>query len=97
METLWEKVKKGFIIAVEKTDELTKMGKLKFDIAGTHRRIKQNFEELGGKVFDLIKSGKRKKPVTEDKNISKLIKNIKCLEKELSKYEEELNNLLKSS
>jgi len=94
MASLWERVKKGLVVAAEKTDEFTKMGKLKIDIAGTHRKIEQNFEELGGKVYDITKTGKRKKAVTDDKDISKLIEKIKGLEKELGEKEEELNGLL---
>ena len=97
METLWEKVKKGFILAVERTDELTKIGKLKLDIAGIHRKIKQHFEELGGRVYELTKTGKRKKPVIDDENVLELIKRIKCLEKELTEEEKELNNLINKS
>lgn len=95
IETLWEKVKQGFKIAAEKTDELTKIGKLKFDIMATHRKIKQNFEELGGKVYELLKSGKSKKAVRDDKDISNIIKEIKSLEKELTKQEKELKKITK--
>ncbi|TES91142.1 MAG: hypothetical protein E3J87_08410 [Candidatus Cloacimonadota bacterium] len=97
METLWEKVKKGFILVVEKTDELTKIGKLKLNIVGIHRKINQNFEELGGKIYALTKTGKRKKPVTDDANVQKLIKRIKQLEKDLAMEEKQLNNLIKKS
>lgn len=94
MESLWEKVKQGFLLAAERTDELTKIGKLKFNIVGLHRTIEQNFNELGGKVYELTKSGRRKKPVTDDKDVKKLIKKIKGLEKQLSKEEKKLKNLL---
>jgi len=95
METLWHKVKKGFILAVEKSDELTRMGKLKMDIVGTHRNIKKNFEELGGRIYELTKTGRRKKSVTEDEGVSKLMKNIKKLEKELTQKEKQLDKLFK--
>jgi len=94
MESLWEKVKKGFILAAERSEELTKIGKLKLNIMGTHRKIRQNFEELGGKVYELSKSGRRKTPITNDEEVLKLIKGIKRLEKELSKEEKELEDLL---
>jgi predicted RNase H-like nuclease (RuvC/YqgF family) len=94
MESLWEKVKQGFLLAAERTDELTKIGKLKFSIVGLHRTIKQNFEELGGKVYELAKSSRRKKPVTDDEEVRKLIKKIKRLEKQLSEEEKNLKNLL---
>ena len=95
MESLWEKVKKGIMLAAERTDELTKMGKLKFDIIGTHHTIEHNLGELGGIVYELIKTGRRKKPLTDDENVAKLIKTIKCLEKELSKEKKNLTNYLR--
>jgi predicted RNase H-like nuclease (RuvC/YqgF family) len=94
MESLWEKVKKGFILAAERSEELTKIGKLKLDILGMHRKIKQNFEELGGKVYELSKSGRRKNPITNDEEVLKLIKRIKQLEKKLSEEEKEREDLL---
>lgn len=98
MDSLWEKVKQGFMLAAERTDELTKMGKLRLDIAATHRKIRQNFEELGGRAYELLKSGKKgKKSVTDDEDIAALIKTIKVLEKQLSKEEKELNKLRKKS
>jgi hypothetical protein len=96
METLWEKVKHGFIIAAEKTDELTKIGKLKLDIIATHRKIRQNFEELGGRAYELLKTGRSKKPVRGDKEISQIIRKIKDLEKDLAKQEKEIKKLTKN-
>ncbi len=93
METLWEKVKKGFMLAAERTDELTKIGKLKLDIVATHRNIARQFEELGGRTYELVKSGKRKKPVTDDKDVAALIKQIRVLEKQLNKEEKALKQL----
>jgi hypothetical protein len=61
---------------------------------GMHRKIKQNFEELGGKVYELSKSGRRKKPIITNEKVLKLIKGIKRLEKELSEEEKGLEDLL---
>lgn len=97
MESLWERVKKGFILAAERTDELTKIGKLKLDMAATHRKIKNQFEELGGRTYELVKSGKRKKPLTDDEHIANLIKNIQSLEKQLGKEEKALRKLKEKS
>ncbi|OQX55598.1 MAG: hypothetical protein B5M53_04040 [Candidatus Cloacimonas sp. 4484_209] len=94
METLWEKVKKGFILAAERTDEFTKIGKLRIDIAGIHRKIKQNFEELGGKVYAQLKSGKRKKAIEDNADVKRLVDEIKELEKELIKTEKEINEII---
>ncbi len=94
METLWDKIRKGFILAAEKTDELTKIGKLRVDIVGIHRNIRQNFEELGGRIYELAKTGRRKKSVTDDDSVIELINKIKKLEKELVKEEKQLNNLI---
>lgn len=97
MDALWEKVKQGFLLAAERTDELTKIGKLKLDMVATHRKIRQNLEELGGRTYELVKSGKRKKSVIEDEDVAKLIKAIRSLEKQLSKEEKELAKLKKKN
>ena len=49
MGDLWEKVRKSVIdgvqIAAEKTEELTKLGKIKIEILNIKRKISKNFTE----------------------------------------------------
>jgi hypothetical protein len=98
MDSLWEKVKQGFIMAAERTDELTRIGRLKLDIAATHRKIRQNFEELGGRTYEFSKPGKKsKKALTDNEDIQRIIKAIGNLEKQLSKEEKQLSKLQKKT
>ncbi len=61
--TIWEDIKKsvkqGFTVAAEKTEEYTKIGKLKVDILNVNRSLDKAFTELGREIYELAKSGKK--------------------------------------
>ena len=90
MEKLWEKVKKsltdGYNVAAEKTEELTKLGKLKIDILNTKRKISKQFTELGGTVYEASKDGKTTQ-VMKTPEVEAIMSSIKTLEEELSEKE----------
>ena len=58
MANLWDDIARtirdGVGTVVEKTEELTKIGKIKVDIINIKRNVDKNFSELGGKVYHLI-------------------------------------------
>ena len=62
MEKLWQRIRKsvaeGVSVAAEKTEEFTKLGKLKFEILNTKRKISKTFTELGSMTYDAFKGGK---------------------------------------
>lgn len=96
MTNLWDDIAKsireGVDTVVEKTGELTKMGKIKVDIINIKRNVEKNFAELGGKVYHLIVEEKSTQ-VAANKEVKELIECIKILEKELQEKNEEMKNV----
>ena len=101
MGTLWEDVKKtvkeGFTVAVEKTEEYGKIGKVKVEILKLERDRDKAFKDLGNEVYGLIKKNKASVSVQNDKikkmvtKIDNLKKSIKTKENEIERIKKELN------
>ena len=93
MANLWDDIAKtireGVGTVVEKTEELTKIGKIKIDILNIKRNIEKNFSELGGRVYQLIAKEKETE-ISTDKEAREVIECIKILEKELDDKKSEL-------
>jgi len=93
MANLWDDIAKtireGVDTVVEKTEELTKIGKIKIDILNIKRNVEKNFSELGGRVYHLsIKE--KETTISTDKEAKEIIECIKILEKELDDKKSEL-------
>ena len=58
-EDLKKTVKAGVSVAAEKTEEYTKIGKLKVEILNLNRNLDKSYSELGKEAFEFIKAGKR--------------------------------------
>ena len=86
MANLWDDIAKtireGVGTVVEKTEELTKIGRIKVDILNIKRNVKKNFSELGGRVYQLI-TKEKKTAISTDREAKEIIECIKILEKEL--------------
>jgi len=99
MASLWEKVKKNladwYSVAYEKTDELTKIAKKKFEIAGINRTIEKHMLELGGRVYDLVTVQGKAQEIADDEKVASLIEEIKKLEEQLKLKEEEIESIKK--
>jgi len=104
MENLWEKVKKGLDEGIEatktgisafldKTGEITQIARLRINIIGLHRKIRENFFEMGGRMYELIAKGKDE--IANDSEIKKLIKEVKALEKEIKDTEKKIEDIKK--
>ncbi len=93
MGNLWDDIAKtireGVDTVVEKTGELTKIGKIRIDILNIKRNIDKNFSELGGRVYQLITEEKETE-ISTDKEAREVIECIKILEKELDDKKSEL-------
>ena len=93
MDSLWEKVKKevsaGASVAAEKAGELSRVGKIKMDIAGVKRDINKTFAELGGFVYHLLAREKAPK-VVDQEEVKRLLEQMKTLEVNLQTKEAEL-------
>jgi len=93
MANLWDDIAKtireGVDTVVEKTEELTRIGRIKVDIINIKRNVEKNFSELGGRVYQLI-SKEKKTAISTDKEAKEIIECIKILEKELDDKKSEL-------
>ena len=96
MANLWDDIAKtlreGVDTVVEKTEELTKIGKIKIDVLNIKRNVQKNFAELGGRVYHLIIKEKNTS-ISADKEASEIIECIKILEKELDDKKSELEKV----
>lgn len=95
-QNLWEDIKKslkeGVDFALNKTEEYTKVGKIRLDILGIKRRIERAFTELGGISYHHSTS-KKKTVLTNTKAFKETIAKIEELKVELEKKEKELNKI----
>ena len=100
MENLWGKIKKSVIegasYAAEKTEELTKLGKIKIEILNVKRKISGQFSELGGITYEAIKAETVEKELASD-TVKALTETIKGLESELETKEKKYDELSKKT
>ncbi len=96
MANLWDDIAKtlreSVDTVVEKTEELTKIGKIKIDILNIKRNVQKNFAELGGRVYHLIIKEKNTS-ISADKEAREIIECVKILEKELDDKKSELEKV----
>lgn len=91
LEEGWTAVKEGAKIAAEKSEEYTKIGKLKFNIRTLHNQAEKHFTELGGLVYDYAKPP-YENPLSNTE-VKDLVEKIKTLEDEISGLEKEVSDL----
>ena len=100
MAILWEKIRKSILesvsVATEKTEEYTKFGKAKIDVLAVKRKISKQFTELGGIVYEAIKS-KKTDEVLKSKEINEIVGSLKKLEKTLGEKEGVVDELKKKT
>ena len=96
MSTFWKSLKKnlqqGIQTVSEKTDELTKIGRLKIEVIAVKRDIEKLFVELGGRVYDILQNQK-KASISKDDEIKKLVERVEKFEKKLHELEERIQNI----
>lgn len=94
--TLWEDIKKtvkeGVSVAAEKTEEYTKIGKIKVDILNIKRNIDKLYEDLGKEVYRLLSSGK-KSDVAGNPKVEALFGKLKAQLAALKKKESEIEHV----
>ena len=98
--SLWEDIKKtvkdGVTIAAEKTEEYTKIGKIKVEILNIGRNIDKSFTELGRIVFDHFDRG-NKENLSNQQKLLDLIQKIKDQKAVLKKKEAEIEKIKKEA
>ena len=96
MSSLWDDIAKTIRESVDsvvgKTEELTKIGKIKVDILNTKRQVEKNFSELGGKVYHMI-AEEKKSQIAGNKEVKEIIARLKDLETTLEEKNEELERV----
>jgi predicted nucleic acid-binding Zn-ribbon protein len=95
MTVLWDKIKKNVIdslnLAIDKSEELTSVGRIKLEILQLEHRLDEKFAELGRFVYR--KSAEEKADFSTNDEFLNLQKEISKLEKELSQKEAELGRI----
>lgn len=93
MENVWQKIKdslaEGFQNISEKTEEMTRIGRLKLEVIAIKRDIEKAMIELGGRVYHRFKD----KTILDDPDIKSLVKSIKEKENKLKTIEEKIEQV----
>lgn len=84
--------KKSVAVVAQKTDEYTKIGKIKVDIIGIKRDIDKRFTDLGGKVYQMIADENDTK-VASNTDVKELVDNVKELNNKLQLKKDELQRV----
>ena len=84
--------KKGVSVVAKKTDEYTKIGKIKVDIIAIKREIDKNFTQLGSKVYKLVVEENSTK-IASDDEVKVISNSIKELNDKLDAKKQELDTV----
>jgi len=84
--------KRGVSTVAKKTDEYTRIGKIKVDIIGIKRDIDKKFTELGGKTYQLIVEENNSR-VASNEEVKAIIDSIKELNRKLDEKKDELQQV----
>ena len=94
--SFWEDLsrvfKKSVSVVAKKTDEYTKIGKIKVDIIGIKRDIDKQFNSLGANVYRLIVEESNTR-VASNEEVKKILEKTKELNKTLTEKKEELEKV----
>lgn len=92
MSALLDSIREGLELVVDKTEEYSKIGKLKVDIFGIKRNIEKQFVELGGRVFELMTAA-APTDISADEECRKIVETVKSLETQLHEKEAEIEKV----
>ena len=84
--------KKGVTVVAQKTDEYTKIGKIKVDIISIKREVDKRKAELGSKVYQLIVDEKNSK-ISTNEDVKVIIDKVKELNARLNQKKNELETV----
>jgi len=95
MTVFWDKIKKNIINtlneAIDKTEELTSVGRIKLEILQQEHQLDEQYTELGKFIYKNFNSFSGS--LIGDEKVDELIKAIDRLEKELATKEKELGRI----
>ena len=92
---MWDSIKRGLHdgaeLAVNKAEELTRLGRARLDIAAAKTRLSRLKAELGNELYGGVQSGRI--PAPEDSAVQELCDRIRACEAELSEREDEFERI----
>jgi hypothetical protein len=98
--SIWDDIKKtvseGLGYAADKTEEYTKIGKLKMDIFNINRSKEKAYTRLGRETYSLLKKSAVKNPATES-SIKDLVKEILEYEKAVTALNKQVDKIKKEA
>lgn len=96
MALKWEDVGKGLkrigSTAFKRSEELTRVGRVRIDIAGIRRNVDKAYRDLGEKVYNMI-TVEINFDIANNEEVKELIGRVRSLQEELKVREEELERL----
>jgi len=96
METFWDRIKQnldaGFKTVSRKTEELTRIGRLKLEIVAVKRDIEKAFIELGGRLYHKIDQD-GVYDTKDDQDIRSLVEQIRGFEDRLENLEKKIKEV----
>jgi hypothetical protein len=96
MNDYWQNFKKKFQEGVqtvsEKTEELTRIGRLKLQIIAVKRDIEKSFTELGGRTYEILISA-NKKEIEKNPDIGSIVDEIREQEMKLQQLETDVKEI----
>ena len=100
MPSFWDDLKKtvkdGFSFAADKTEEYTKIGKVKVDIVNTKQTLNKTYRELGELIHPLLKKDKQSS-FAKNTKIKSLSTQIDNLKKSIKEKETEIETIKKEA
>ncbi len=84
--------KRGVSVVAKKTDEYTRIGKIKVDIIGIKRDIEKQFSTLGAKVYQLIVEENNTK-IASNEEVKAVLDKVSELKKSLNAKKDELEKV----
>ena len=94
----WDDIKKtiknGVAIATQKTEEYTKLGKIKVDVFNIKRTMDKAYEDIGREVYGLL-SADPKAAVAQNSKILELVKTVTKHKQAIQDKEKEIEDLKK--
>ena len=96
MTEFWDNLKKGLSDGIKtvsaKTEELTKIGRLKIEVIAVKRDIEKSLIEFGGKIYHQLNK-KTSVDISDDEDLNNLVNQIKAFEKKLKKLEKDIEEI----
>jgi hypothetical protein len=100
MTDFWDSLKKGLSEGIKtvsaKTEEYTKIGRLKIEVIAVKRDIEKNLIEFGGKIYHQLNKN-TSVDISKDDDLNDLVNQIKSFEKKLKKLEKDIQNIQSAS